>query len=402
MGQAFQSSASEESLKAAQKRKHLSFTVVFMIVIVLLGLKSFQGLVDFYVNDVTDYNEWTADLGNRFETDEASSFFGKLQFINFNGAVRNVLGQREMNEVTKLKNGHLLRPHYPAGEDMLKTYSDNVIALDHYLKEKGIPLIYVTPPYTVSKYDPELPTGVHDYANENLDRFLDPLEQAGVDVMDLRKLMKDDGIDHYDMMYKTDHHWTTEAAFYAYGKLEDRLVEKLHCEVDERVSDIASYDVITYEKWHLGSYGQRTGVYYAGIDDFKLFVPRFSTTIQRLSDLEQGSMPQLLYDMEPLQNRDMKSKYTYDHVFDDTLDNYRNLDCPNDRKIMILTDSFGKALTPYLVMGFQEVRYVADDEMEQFTKESIDQYAPDAVIILYHADCLSDHNDKLNFIDFKN
>ncbi|MDE7199084.1 MAG: hypothetical protein K2O15_09385, partial [Lachnospiraceae bacterium] len=60
------------------------------------------------------------------------------------------------------------------------------------------------------------------------------------------------------------------------------------------------------------------------------------------------------------------------------------------------------ALTPYLVMGFQEVRYVADDEMEQFTKEYIDQYAPDAVIILYHADCLSDQNDKLNFIDFKN
>lgn len=92
--------------------------------------------------------------------------------------------------------------------------------------------------------------------------------------------------------------------------------------------------------------------------------------------------------------------YTYDHVFDNTLENYRNLDCPNDKKILILTDSFGKAFTPYLVMGFQEVQYVSDEDMAQFTKEYIDQCSPDAVIILYHADCLDDHNDKLNFTDF--
>ncbi len=400
MRQSFQSSVPKESPGASENWKHLTFTVVFMIVIVLLGIKSFQGLVDFYVNDVTDYNEWTADLGNKFETDEASSFYGKLQFINFNGAVRNVLGQHEMNNIIKLNNGYLLQPHYPADDNLLKTYSDNVIALDRYLKEEGIAFIYVVPPYTVSKYDPELPTGIYDYANANIDRFMELLEPAGVPTMDLRELMHEDGLNQYDMMYKTDHHWTTEAAFYTYGKLEDRLVDQLHCKVDGRVSDIDNYDVITYEKWHLGSYGQRTGSYFAGIDDFNLFVPTFSTTIQRLSDSQQGSMPDLLYDMEPLQSKNTKSKYTYDHVFDNSLDNYRNPDCANDKKIMILTDSFGKALTPYLVMGFQEVRYVPEDDMEQFTKNYIDRYSPDAVIVLYHADCLSDQNDKLNFTGF--
>lgn len=382
------------------EKKSIAFTAVFMIVIVLLGLKSFCSLIDFYVNDVTDYNEWTADLGNRFETDEASSFYGKLQFINFNGAVRSVLGQHEMNGVIKLNNGHLLRPHNPAADEVVQGYAENIIALNRYLNEKGIAFVYVVPPYTVNKYDPELPAGIHDYANENLDRLLKPIEAAGVDVMDLRKIIREDGLDHYDMMYKTDHHWTTRGAFYAYGKLEERLVEKLRCKVDARVSDIANYDVITYEQWHLGSYGQRTGAYYAGIDDFDLFVPKFPTKIQRLADSETGSMPELLYDMEPLQSRDTKSMYTYDHVFDNTLENYRNLDCPNDKKILILTDSFGKAFTPYLVMGFQEVQYVSDEDMAQFTKEYINQCSPDAVIILYHADCLDDHNDKLNFTDF--
>ena len=161
------------------EKKSIAFTAVFMIVIVLLGLKSFCSLIDFYVNDVTDYNEWTADLGNRFETDEASSFYGKLQFINFNGAVRSVLGQHEMNGVIKLNNGHLLRPHNPAADEVVQGYAENIIALNRYLNEKGIAFVYVVPPYTVNKYDPELPAGIHDYANENLDRLLKPIEAAG-------------------------------------------------------------------------------------------------------------------------------------------------------------------------------------------------------------------------------
>ena len=50
--------------------------------------------------------------------------------------------------------------------------------------------------------------------------------------------MHEDGIDQYDMMYRTDHHWTTEAGFYAYGILEGYIVEKTGCNVDARVSDI--------------------------------------------------------------------------------------------------------------------------------------------------------------------
>ena len=159
------------------EKKSIAFTAVFMIVIVLLGLKSFCSLIDFYVNDVTDYNEWTADLGNRFETDEASSFYGKLQFINFNGAVRSVLGQHEMNGVIKLNNGHLLRPHNPAADEVVQGYAENIIALNRYLNEKGIAFVYVVPPYTVNKYDPELPAGIHDYANEKYQENYDYPEE---------------------------------------------------------------------------------------------------------------------------------------------------------------------------------------------------------------------------------
>ena len=172
------------------------------------------------------------------------------------------------------------------------------------------------------------------------------------------------------MMYKTDHHWTTRAGFYAYCKLEDYLTQIFQCDVDSRIGDINNYNIEVYEKWHLGSNGQRTGIYFAGIDDFELIVPKFETTIQREKTI--GTMQELVYNRKPLQNKEYTSRYTYDYVLDAALGNYRNLDCKNDLKILIVTDSYGKAVNPFLIMGFSEVRFLYNRESEQLTKDYID------------------------------
>ena len=188
--------------------------------------------------------------------------------------------------------------------------------------------------------------------------------------------MHDDGIDHYSMMYKTDHHWTTEAGFYAYGILEDYIVRKTGCQMDNRISEIKNYTVTKYKNWHLGSYGQRTGRYYAGIDDFDLIIPTFDTTIQNDSG-DMGTMQDLVINREPLSNRQYTSRYTYDYVLGNALGHYINLDCQNDIRILMITDSFGKAVNPYLIMGFHEIEYVYDSDVSSITPEYIEAYDPD-------------------------
>ena len=69
-----------------KKIASVAFAVVFFLAVIMLGIISCAKLVNFYVNDETDYNEWTADLGNPFETDIATNFFKKFQFVNINGA----------------------------------------------------------------------------------------------------------------------------------------------------------------------------------------------------------------------------------------------------------------------------------------------------------------------------
>ena len=87
------------------------YIAVFVILIPFLGIVCMLEFYDFKFHDRLDYNEWTAELGSKLETDIASSFHQKFLFVNLNGAVRNLLGQREMNHVIKLNNGKLIQTH---------------------------------------------------------------------------------------------------------------------------------------------------------------------------------------------------------------------------------------------------------------------------------------------------
>lgn len=382
-----------------KKIKNYAYVVVFSLIVIGLGFLSYKKLTNFYINQEKDYNEWTPELGSKFETDIASTFYDKFGFVNLNGAVCNALNQPSMNGVVKLNNGYLLTTLTYSSDDALRTYADSTIRLKEYLENRGTALVYANTPYTSSKYDPQLPTGINDYGNDNCDRFLKMLRDADIDTIDFRETMHNDGIDHYSMMYKTDHHWTTEAGLYAYGVLEDYIVDKTGCEVDERISDIQNYTVTTYKKWHLGSRGQRTGIYYAGIDDFDLIIPNFETSIQNGAGTV-GNMQDIMINMEPLANKDYTSRYTYDYVMDASLGHYENLDCKNDIKVLTITDSFGKAVNPYLAMGFAQVDYVYDGDVSGMTPEFIESVDPDVVIMMYYPDFLQEGRNAFSFNGF--
>lgn len=381
------------------KIRNYAYIAVFLVIIIGLGFLSYRKLTKFYINQEKDYNEWTPDLGSKFETDIASTFFNKFGFVNLNGAVCNALNQPCMNGVVKLNNGYLLTTLPYSSDEVLRTYADSTIRFDEYLKNRGTVLVYANTPYTSSKYDPQLPIGINDYGNDNCDRFLQMLKDAGVDTIDYRETMYDDGIDQYSMMYKTDHHWTTKAGLYAYGVLEDYVVGKTGCDVDERISDIQNYTVTTYKKWHLGSRGQRTGIYYAGIDDFDLIIPNFDTSIQNGAGTV-GNMQDVMINMEPLANKDYTSRYTYDSVLGGSLGHFTNLDCKNDIKVLLITDSFGKAVAPYLAMGFAQIDYVYDADVSGVTPEFIESIDPDVVIMMYYPEFLLEGRQPFSFSGF--
>ena len=374
------------------------FTVIFLLLIFGLGVLSFAGLANYYINDEIINNEWTSELGNKFETDVSSTFYKKFSFVNLNGAIRKMLGQQEMNGVIKLKNGYLTEISEICPDEEISGYVNRIKAFSDYLDHRETALVYFSAPSTVNPFDPELPSGIEDYSNINIDRLLSGLREAGVDIMDFREILYSDGIDQYSRMYKTDHHWTTEAGFYAYCLLEKYINETTGCEVDPIISDIENYTVTKYEKWHLGSRGQRTGIYFAGIDDFSLIDPDFDINVVD-PDGHTGSIHNYFFRKEYLGNRDLTSRYTYDSVLGgpNFLGHYKNPDSKNNVKVMMITDSFAKAVTPYMIMQFAEVNTLYNGYVGNITPELIESYDPDVVIMLYYPDVIQQNGGAFEF-----
>lgn len=360
------------------------YGLFFCIILFSFSLVNAKKVVNFWINDETDYNEWSVDLGSKGETDYISNFWCKIQFVNLNGLIRNIFGQHEMNGIVKLNNGYLMTTYEYEADENLQSKADILHSLDMYLEQKQIPMLFALCPYTSSKYDPKLPAGVIDYGNDNLDRFMQMVSKYDIDYIDFREEMYKDGMNQYDMMYKTDHHWTTDAGFYAYKKLLKWIEGTTGEKVDEKVRDISNYTRTVYKRWHLGSRGQRTGIYFAGIDDFVLITPDFETSISN-GDLE-GSFDDVLIDYAPLENREYTSRYTYDFVLGRALGNYINHNTENDLKVLMITDSFGKSVNPYLILSFKEVRSIYDGDSFELTEEYIEEFNPDVVILMYYPD----------------
>lgn len=358
-----------------------AYGLIFGIIICSFGAINAKKLLNFWINGVTDYNEWTVSLGSKGKVDYISNFWGKIHFVNFNGLMRTCLGQHEMNGIVKLNNGYLLTTHAYETDEALQSRADALHNLDIYLEGRGIPMLFALCPYTSSRYDPELPTGVSDYGNNNADRFMKMVSDYGIDSMDFREVIHADGLDQYDLMYRTDHHWTTEAGFYAYTKLLPWIEANTGVKVDERIADISNYTMTTYQNWHLGSRGQRTGIYFAGADDFVLITPNFETSISNGS--AEGSFTDLLINYMPLQEREYTSRYTYDHVMGNSLGSYWNNNVENDVKLLIISDSFAKAVNPYLILSFKEVRYIYDGSSSNLTAAYLEEYDPDVVVLMY-------------------
>ena len=148
----------------------------------------------------------------------------KGSYINFNGAMARLLGQPMMNDRVLLKNGHLSHVVSKAPEpEEIQAAAENIIRFSRRQTGTGGSFLFVMAPSQISKYEDLLPAGYTDTTNDTADTFLALLEEAGVDCLDLREEMHAEGISSADAYYTTDHHWTPQTGFWAFGKILQKL-----------------------------------------------------------------------------------------------------------------------------------------------------------------------------------
>ena len=361
------------------KLQHRVMAILFVIILYLFAICSDYKLLDYYINDIP-YNEyWNPSLGRKNETDYAVVFWGKRFFVDINGAVRNIFGQREMNMVCKLNNGQLTALYdTPIEEDILDAEALNIQSLYSYCVEIGVPFIFVAAPDKISPYDDELPLGKVDYSNSNTDIFLRGLERYGVPYIDLREELFRDGINQYDYFSKTDHHWNAYGGYWGYSKIRNWLDEN-EISYDTIPAEKENYTVQVYPGKLLGSLGQRVGKYFGGTDDFYVFEPKFETSVTVGDGTVSGSYENVLLNKSLLTTT--TPEFIYDGVYLNTQNVLNNV-AQNDTSILMISDSFSRVVNPYLILSVRNFSWATSYYTIAITKDFLKSGNFDAIILL--------------------
>lgn len=266
-----------------------------------------------------------------------------------------------------------------------------VARLAGVLDQRDIPLLYVQAPQKLEQDDPRLPQGVTDYGNDYADQLLDMLEEHGVDHLDLRETLAQAGGEWRDWFFRTDHHWTPEAAFTAHQTLSDVLRRDYGFHIASHHTDPRFFRQVTYEDFFLGSQGKRVGTLYGGVDDITLWKPTYSTDFTYsvpIYEIERtGAFDKSLLFPERVEERDYfgGNPYTLYAGGDYPLARIYNHMEPDGKRVMLLRDSYACAITPFLALDCGELitvdlRYFSDDLLTY-----VDWLKPDMVVVMYTA-----------------
>ena len=397
----------------AEKIKKIITVLIFLVIIFVMAVFSVLNLVDKYKD-----TEMPPFAPASFENDFKSNLYLRNEMIEFQGFTQKLIFNNEVEDpelgaIVKNKWGQLTS--LPK-ESNLEKFKANLDTITDACEENNIKQIYVQAPFIIlPQYEKEqLPIGFATAANENADKIIAHMKDRQVEVYDFRDVLSENcPIPKENLFYKTDHHWTIETAFYAFTEFYKHLNGDKYSISNKQefglVTDKNNYNHITMKNCYLGSWGRRTGVLYAGLDDFTYLVPDFETdiSIKRVAGEAKYEARGNFYDVVMSPKRVDKENFgpseeelaagfgsngIYTDLYSAYMDGFTaemqmlNHSTSSKKKILIFHDSFGFPFSSFMALGFKETRVIDLRNWHEDINQYISDYEPHFVVTLYNPD----------------
>lgn len=402
-----------EQLKKIQYKHFISVT--FILLLFYLASSTFNNtlinITDLIKDDEESYKIRISEFVDKVDEEyltmlnfEDHFLKNKGSFINLNGYMSKIMGQRYMNDRIKLKNGNLTNTIeqldiLPAITQMDSLYKKQ--------KEKGKHFLFVLAPFQISKYEDLLPSRLNpsDFSNENSDKFIDEMHKLNIPVLDLREELKLDGISHSEAFYKTDHHWKAETGFWAYTKIVNYFTENNFMKkIDSKYTDYNEYNIVSTNDYFLGTHGKRTGKYFAGTDEFSYIYPKFHTNlsvkVKSRGISKTGEFIYTNYNQDPNEYNHFLSSYYSNYGYGSVPQvEHKNELAPNSIKILSIGDSFSA-----IPFSFLSLIASSSDRIDmRYYEEDFESYYnslnPNIVVVLINPSQLIKENTTYEFFD---
>lgn len=342
------------------------------------GLQQRQVLVEDLANE-TDLKGVIEDV-NEFVQEEV---FLRQDMVEAYGLMQEALGKHELNnmDLVEDKLGYLHSGNFYVGfGDDQRKIAINFRLLKDFAAQYGAQSGVAITPMKLAPAEARYSGLPYNSFYPEADDLLAWLRHYNVPCLDLRSLPEDSGLGYAQSFYKTDHHWTTPAAFAGYCRILDWLEQTtaLVLDPDGVTRDVDSYTIETYPSAMFGSQGRRTGLHYSGgAEDFIIYYPLEDGSYLlctedngKQREYEGGFRGALVDDgFEAEVREDLFNESSYDLSFlrglHDVL-SIENRNLPDGPRILLLSDSYSCPLGCYLAQNCSrlDMVYVLGDEME--------------------------------------
>ncbi len=298
----------------------------------------------------------------------------------------NFVSFGEYNGVSQMDDGYLTE--YIEERDV-DEWAESLISFSEYVEETGADFLYVQAPYKVSEYEDTDISGYMDHSNQNVDRMISMLKEKEVDVCDLREYIHNEGLHNHDLFYRTDGHWLTTSGVWGAKNILEYCNEKYDFKADTNMLNIEKFRQEIYPEWFLGAQGKKVTLARTTPDDFVLLYPEYDTELHYVVPslgIDVIGDYSVTYDMEQLSGKDFynKNPYASCNHGDQPLHQIYNSISSDDKKILIIHDSFADCLIPPLSLCEQRLDAL---DLRNFTgsvKAYLQEYSPDIVIVMYN------------------
>ena len=310
-----------------------------------------------------------------FETYTNEQIVLRDMFVKCKAALTIAVGASENDGIAKGDDGYLFDKVTATSDKVGK----NIAAIKNFATSADRDVYIAIAPTSTWINEDRLPTGMpvldEKACEERLVSELSGVENAHViNLYDELNSHKDE-----QLYYRTDHHWTTKGAGYAY--------EKIAAEMGLKAQDISQY-----EKHEAGDFrGTHYSKYKGSVTPDT--IEYYDVPIKSLA-LEGRTVDNLI-DTDKLAGYDKYAAFMYGN------DGRYVVDTGNDtgRDLIILKDSYANCLIPYLVMNYDNITVM---DLRYFGGSVAGELSDNAgadVLLLYNWTFVNDDNHFYKLVD---
>ncbi|MBQ6841386.1 MAG: hypothetical protein IJO63_04665 [Bacilli bacterium] len=280
--------------------------------------------------------------------------------VGIKTGVEVLLGKTKINDVYITSDGYLI-PTFSMNND----YTKIINTLNNFVGSVDADVSLMLAPNAIDIYPEKLP--VNDELNNGLkeiERIYSNFNSKTININSSLLNIKNE----VDLYYRTDHHWTTYGAYFAY---QEYLKQTSGANVN-----LSDYNIKRTEGFYGTSYS-KSNYYAIEPDDLYLFEDNVDYKVNYVvENVESDS----LYNYDYLEKKD---KYSVFLDNNHALIEIDNLDNENGVNMLLIKNSYGNSFAPFIAKDYDKLSVIDLRYYKNSVSDYIKENNIEKVLILY-------------------